>query len=212
MSVFPLTAWQGATISCASCHLLCHRQALGDHPPGQCPRCGARLHYRKKNSIARTWALTLAALIFYLPANLLPISHLSQLGTVQSDTIISGVIYFFKTGMWPIALIIFVASIFIPLLKLTILIFLLVSVQRRSQWRPRDRTRLYRVTEAIGRWSMVDIYVVTILVALIELGAVADIDAGPAAIFFATVVVITMLAAMSFDPRLIWDVQESHDA
>lgn len=212
MSDFSSATHPSSTISCSSCHLLCHRPALDDRPPGQCPRCGARLHHRKQNSIARTWALTLAALIFYLPANLLPISQLSQLGTVQSDTIVSGVIYFFKTGMWPIALIIFIASIFIPLLKLMILVFLLISVQRRSQWRPRDRTRLYRITEAVGRWSMVDIYVITILVALIELGAVADIDAGPAAIFFSIVVVLTMLAAMSFDPRLIWDAQESHNA
>jgi paraquat-inducible protein A len=179
--------------------------------PAICPRCGARLHIRKKNSISRTWALILTAMMFYLPANILPITHLSQLGVVQSDTIISGVIYFFETGMWPIALIILIASIFIPLLKLIILIFLLISVQRQSTWRPRDRTRLYRITEVVGRWSMVDIYVVTILVALIKLGAVADIDAGPAALFFSAVVVITMLAAMSFDPRLIWDAQESHD-
>lgn len=211
MSLLPLTANRASAISCLSCHLLCRREEMTSRNPYRCPRCGARLHIRKKNSIARTWALTLTALIFYFPANILPITHLSQLGVVQSDTIISGVIYFFKTGMWPIALIIFLASIFIPLLKLIILIFLLISVQCRFRWRPRDRTRLYRIIETVGRWSMVDIYVVTILVALIKLGAVADIDAGPAAVFFAAVVVITMLAAMSFDPRLIWDVQESQN-
>jgi paraquat-inducible protein A len=104
-----------------------------------------------------------------------------------------------------------VASVFVPLLKLFLLTFLLISVQRKSQWRPKDRTRLYRITEAVGRWSMVDIYVVTILVALVKLGSLATIEAGPGAIFFAGVVIITMFAAMSFDPRLIWDAQEPND-
>jgi paraquat-inducible protein A len=113
--------------------------------------------------------------------------------------------------MWPIALIIFIASVFVPLLKLLILILLLVSVQRRLRWRPKDRTRLYRITEAIGRWSMVDIFVVTILVALVHLGALANIEAQAGAAFFAAVVVITIFAAMSFDPRLIWDAKESDD-
>jgi paraquat-inducible protein A len=121
----------------------------------------------------------------------------------------SGVIYFIGSGMWPIALVIFVASILVPMLKLIILTFLLISVQRKSTWRLKDRTRLYRITEAIGRWSMVDIYVVTILVALVNLGSLATIKAGPGAAFFAAVVVITMFAAMSFDPRLIWDAKET---
>ena len=123
----------------------------------------------------------------------------------------SGVIYFIHSGMWPIALVIFVASVAVPLLKLLILTYLLISVQRKSTWRAKDRTRLYRITEAIGRWSMVDIYVVTILVALVNLGALATIEARSGAIFFAAVVVITIFAAMSFDPRLIWDVKENHD-
>jgi len=107
--------------------------------------------------------------------------------------------------------VIFVASIFVPLVKLLILMLLLISVQRRSRWRPKDRTRLYRITEAIGRWSMVDIFVVTILVALVHLGALANIEAQPGAVFFAAVVVITIFAAMSFDPRLMWDVKEPQD-
>ncbi|MGE5255765.1 MAG: paraquat-inducible protein A, partial [Hyphomicrobiales bacterium] len=175
---------------------------------GKCPRCGAALHSRKPNSIARTWALIMAAFIFYIPANVLPITIVTSLGAVQSDTILSGVLYFIKTGMWPIALVIFVASIFVPLLKLIMLTFLVLSVQQRWRWRPKDRTRLYRITEAVGRWSMVDIFVVTILVALVNLGALASIQAGPAAVYFAAVVVITMFAAMSFDPRLIWDAKE----
>jgi paraquat-inducible protein A len=150
----------------------------------------------------------LAALILYLPANLLPITVTTALGTRQADTILSGVIYFMQTGSWEIASVIFIASVFVPLAKLVILILLLVSVRFRWRWRPRDRTVLYRLTELVGRWSMVDIYVVTILVALVRLGAVATIEAGPAAVYFAAVVVLTMFAAESFDPRLIWDALE----
>jgi len=204
------TARDAGLISCRSCHLLCQRAMQPSHM--LCPRCGARMHDRKPNSIARTWALVIAAFIFYIPANLLPITTVISLGKAQSDTIMSGVIYFIHSGMWPIALVIFLASVFIPLLKLLILSFLLISVQRKSSWRRQDRTRLYRITEIIGRWSMVDIFVVTILVALVHLGGLATIHAGPGAIFFGAVVVITIFAAMSFDPRLIWDTQEvSHE-
>jgi paraquat-inducible protein A len=166
------------------------------------------LHQRKSNSLTRTWALVIAAFIFYIPANVLPITVVTSLGKTQADTIMSGVIYFVQTGMWPIALVIFIASVFVPLVKLFLLTFLLISVQRKWKWRPKDRTRLYRITEVVGRWSMVDIFVVTILVALVKLGGLATIDAGPAANYFAAVVVTTMFAAMSFDPRLIWDVME----
>lgn len=196
-----------APVSCGVCHLVVAAPPAagrGGRPP-RCPRCGAALHRRKPESLARTWALVIAAANFYVPANALPITVVTSLGAVQKDTILSGVIYFVQSGSWPIALVIFVASVFVPLLKLLILAFLLVSVARRSAWRPRDRTRLYRLIEAVGRWSMVDIFVVTILVALVSLGALANIQAGPAAVYFALVVVITMLAAMSFDPRLIWD-------
>ena len=201
-----VTAQIAGLISCHSCHLLCERgKRFADKI---CPRCGARLHDRKPNSIVRTWALVLAAFIFYIPANVLPITIVISLGKAQADTIISGVIYFIRSGMWPIALVIFLASIFIPLLKLLVLIFLLISVQRKSSWRRRDRTRLYLIVEIIGRWSMVDIFVVTILVALVQLGGLATIHAGPGAVFFGAVVVITIFAAMSFDPRLIWDTEE----
>jgi paraquat-inducible protein A len=205
------TAKQLGLVSCRDCHLLSRW-----HPPpsGQapyCTRCGAALHLRKPNSIARTWALVLAAFILYIPANVLPMTLTTSLGYTQSDTILSGVIYFLLHGSPEIALVIFVASIFIPLLKLIVMVCLLVSVQRKSGWRPRDRTHLYQITHAIGRWSMVDIYVVTILVALVKLGVFANIDAGPAALYFASVVVISMFAAESFDPRLIWDaLEENH--
>jgi paraquat-inducible protein A len=135
----------------------------------------------------------------------------TSLGRSQSDTIFSGVSFMLDHGMWPLAVVIFTASIFVPLLKLLSLGFLLVSVQLRSAWRPRERTRLYRVVEAIGRWSMVDVYVVTILVALVRLGNLASVQAELGAVFFCAVVVLTMLAAMSFDPRLIWDALEQEN-
>ena len=206
-----LTARRASLISCHSCHLLCKAAPAAKGLSMSCPRCGSQLHSRKPNSVARTWALIVAAFIFYIPANVLPITRVISFGQAQSDTIMSGVIYFVQSGSWPIALVIFVASVFVPLLKLFLLTFLLISVQRKSQWRPKDRTRLYRITEAVGRWSMVDIYVVTILVALVKLGSLATIEAGPGAVFFAGVVIITMFAAMSFDPRLIWDAQEPND-
>jgi len=202
----PATARQLGLLSCHDCHLLIETPHSPAH--SRCPRCGAHLHPRKPNSLSRTWALICAAIIFYIPANVLPITITSSLGTKQADTILSGVIYFLQSGSWEIGAVIFIASIFVPLAKLLILVFLLLSVQFRSTWRPKDRTTLYRMTELVGRWSMIDIYVVTILVALVKLGAIATIEAGPAAVYFASVVVITMFAAESFDPRLIWDVMK----
>jgi paraquat-inducible protein A len=194
--------------SCARCHDcgMLSRLSRGAHGHGiHCPRCGAALHLRKPASLERTWALLIAAAICYIPANVLPVMMVTSFGQVQADTIMSGVIYFLMHGMWPLAVVVFVASVFVPILKLAILAFLLISVQRGSGWRPVERTRLFRITEAIGRWSMVDIFAITILVALVRLGNLASIDAGPGAVFFGAVVVITMLAAESFDPRLIWD-------
>ncbi len=196
---------------CHDCRLLVDLTGVCAAKVGCCPRCGARVHLRKPNSIRRTWALLAASCILYLPANLLPITVTTSLGSKQSDTIISGVIYFLKHGSIAIGLIIFIASICVPLMKILTLTYLLLTVQLKSLWRPRDRTRLYRMTEAVGRWSMVDIYVVTIMVALVKLGALANVEAGPATIYFAAVVVLTMLAAESFDPRLIWDVIEERD-
>jgi len=196
---------------CHDCAALC--RAPEHHAHGaRCPRCGAPVHARKERSLERTWALVIAAIVCYLPANLLPIMKVTSLGKAQADTIMSGVVYLLVHGMWPLALVVFTASVFVPILKLVILVFLLVSVQRGSRWRPVDRTRLYRITEAIGRWSMVDIFVVTILTALVHLGALATIEAQLGAVFFGAVVVLTMLAAESFDPRLIWDRIEENEA
>jgi paraquat-inducible protein A len=199
------TALASSLTGCHTCNQVVRLDKDHHHQGLLCPRCGSPLHPRKHHSILLTWILVSLAFVFYIPANLLPMTRVVSLGQVQEDTIMSGVIYFIQSGSWYIALVIFIASVFVPVLKLLLLMFLLISVQRKSCWRPRDRTRLYRITELVGRWSMVDIYVVTILIALVNLGALADIDAGPAAVNFAAVVVITMLAAKSFDPRLIWD-------
>lgn len=190
---------------CHTCDQVVRIDRNHHHQAMSCPRCGARLHPRVHNSLLITWMLVGLAFLFYIPANVLPMTRVVGLGQVQEDTIMSGVIYFIQSGSWYIGLVIFIASVFVPLLKLTLLVYLLISVQRKSQWRPRERARIYRITELIGRWSMVDIYVVTILIALVNLGVLADIDSGPAAIYFAAVVVITIFAAKFFDPRLIWD-------
>jgi paraquat-inducible protein A len=179
--------------------------------PAHCPRCGTLLHFRKPGSIARCWALLISAYILYIPANLLTMMETGSLFSYRRDTIMSGVVHLWKTGSWMIAAIVFIASITIPLLKLISLTLLLVSVQRRSNWRPRQRTRLYRLVELVGRWSMLDIYVVTLLAALVQLGAMATVKAGPAAVAFGAVVVLTMFASMQFDPRLIWDPLQKED-
>lgn len=175
----------------------------------KCPRCHTALALRKKDSIQRTIALLITAFLLYIPANILPIMTTTLLGSGSSDTILSGVAVFWSHGDYPIALIIFIASIVIPLAKLFSLSWLCFSVVSKRQLRPIQRTRLFRMTEFIGRWSMVDVFVVAILVALVQLGNVMTIQPGPAAIAFATVVIVTMFAAMSFDPRLIWDVLEN---
>lgn len=203
-----LTARGAALVSCHSCKLLCRQPSEYGRGKALCPRCGAKLHARKPESLKRTWALVLAAAILYIPANVLPITLTSSFGATQADTILSGVIYFMNTGSWHLAIIIFVASIVVPLLKLLVLSYLLLSVHIRSLWRPADRTRLYRLIEAVGRWSMLDIFAVTVVVALVRMGALGTIQAGPGAPFFGAVVVTTMLATHFFDPRLIWDVVE----
>ena len=132
-------------------------------------------------------------------------------GQGSPDTILSGVVHLIEANQWPIAILVFFASILVPVVKIGVIAFLLISVQMRSSWRPRERTITYRLTEFIGRWSMIDIFMISILVALVKLDAVATVEAGPGAIAFAAVVILTMLSAMSFDPRLIWDRAEQAD-
>ncbi len=200
-----ITSAQASLLSCHACHQLSRMPATGQQVQANCPRCGAHLHLRKPNSISRTWALLIAAYILYIPANLLPVMTVISFGKGEADTILSGVKELIHAGMLPIALLVFFASITVPVLKLLLLTYLLLSVQYQSQWRPRERTVLYRITESVGRWSMIDIFMISILIALVKLEAVATIEPGPGAISFAAVVILTMFAAMSFDPRLIWD-------
>lgn len=195
-------------IRCTGCEKLSRARAL---PPGhfaRCSRCGTKLRLRKPQSLQRASALVLTAYILYVPANLYPVMYVGRLGKSEGDTILSGVQSMFAAGWWDVGSLIFFASIVVPLLKLLILTFLLASVHRRSRWNPRQRTVLYRLVEYIGRWSMLDMFVVSLTVALVQLGAAANVQPGPGANWFAGVVVITMLAAMSFDPRLIWDSLE----
>lgn len=203
----PATAARWGLATCHGCGLL-SRAGHG----ARCPRCGSPLHGRKPNSIARTWALVIAAAILYLPANLLPIMETSSLFGAQEDTILSGVVYLWRTGSWHLALVVFIASILVPMAKLFALVILLLSVQLHARWQPVQRTRLYRLVELVGRWSMLDVYVVTLLVALVQLEALATVRPGAGALAFGAVVVLTMFAAMSFDPRLIWDSMEKDDA
>uniref|UniRef100_UPI003BEECE06 paraquat-inducible protein A n=1 Tax=Burkholderia arboris TaxID=488730 RepID=UPI003BEECE06 len=201
------TAAHEGYVSCHVCGLV---QTL-DHPHAHCARCHSALHFRKPNSLARTWAFLIAAMILYIPANLLPMMHTSTVIGKSEDTIMSGVVYFWESGDWPLALVIFSASILVPLFKLGALLILVVSAQRRTPWRPRQRTRLFRIVERIGRWSMLDIFVVTLTAALVHFSSLAVITAGPGAIAFGSVVVLTMLASMQFDPRLIWDHVDPSD-
>jgi len=201
------TAARAGLFVCHDCGLLSKPAAHINE--GRCPRCGAGLHFRKPGSIARTWAFIISAVILYIPANLLPVMDTSSLFGAQTDTIMSGVVYLWTSGSWPLAFIVFIASIAVPMLKIIALIFLVLTAQRRWRWLPQRRTRIYRLVELVGRWSMLDIYVITILVALVQFNALATIKAGPGAIAFGAVVVLTMFAAMSFDPRLIWDAVEA---
>ncbi|VAW82695.1 Paraquat-inducible protein A [hydrothermal vent metagenome] len=190
--------------SCHTCGLLSHLPASGHT---RCPRCRTPVHMRKSNSLNNTWALLIAAIIAYLPANLYPVMTMVSFGESQSDTIMSGVIYLFTHENWPLGVIVFIASVLVPLLKMLALLYLLITVQRKSCRGKQQRTRLYRIIELVGRWSMVDIFVVALLAALVNAGTIATVEPGVGAIAFSTVVILTMFAAMNFDPRLIWDYQ-----
>lgn len=190
-----------AAHSMARCHS-CGR--VGPIEAGHCPRCHASLHLRKPDSLQRTIAMTIGAMILYFPANLLPVLRVeSTLSGTRQSTIISGVVQFWQEGDYPVALIIFIASVMIPVLKVLAIVMLCLGA-RFGYW-PRALTQLYRITEYIGRWSMVDVFVVAILVGVVQLGSVITINAGEGAFAFTGVVVLTMLASHSFDPRLIWD-------
>jgi paraquat-inducible protein A len=196
-------------VSCHGCGQLVPVSPADEHPREACPRCLAPLHRRKTNALARTWALVLAAAILYVPANLLPVMTVIYFGSGHPDTILSGVGALAAGGMWPVAALVFFASIVVPMAKLLGLSWLLLSVQLGRLQAPRQRTIAYRIIEGVGRWSMIDIFMISILVALVDLGSIATIVPGVGALSFAAVVILTMLAAETFDPRLIWDVREA---
>ena len=199
------------SLGMANCHDCGLASKVPKLPPGceaHCPRCDSPLHMRHHHSVSRTWALLIAAYLMYLPANLLPVSTIIYFGQGSPDTIMSGVILLFQHGDAPVALLLFFASVAVPMLKLVVLSWLTLSIQFRWKWRPKDRTVIFRLVHSIGRWSMLDIFVISILVALVQLQALATIYAGPGAVAFCAVVVLTMFAAESFDPRLMWDSLE----
>lgn len=200
---FPAGTAAAAGLACCT---LCG--TLGPVGRARCPRCGHRLRLRTPRSIQRTLALTLTAGLLLVPANVLPIMVTVQLGRAEPSTILGGVVTLLHHGSWPIAAVIFVASVLVPLLKISTLLLLCASVLRRTAAGPRQRTLLYRATELVGRWSMIDVFVVFVLVALVHLGQLLVIRPGPAALAFAGAVILTMFAAEQFDPRLLWDHEE----
>ncbi len=190
----------------ASCHL-CLKLASKDLH--QCPRCGSALHLRKPASLQRTLALLITAVVLYLPANILPIMVTDQLGNSTESTILGGVVLLIQLDSIPIAVVIFIASVMVPLGKMLVMFYLCWSVSHGPPASQRQRTVMYRITEFIGKWSMLDVFVVAILVALVNLGGLLVIRPGGAALAFAGVVMVTMVAAESFDPRLMWDQMEN---
>ena len=191
---------------CHSCGLAC--DMTGE--PHECERCGAPLHRRKTNSLTRTWAYLLTSLVFYIPANLLPVMNTKMVGNGADSTIMGGVLDFWQHGAWDIALIIFIARIAVPGIKFVALTLLLVTVQRDSLWARKERSKMFRLVELIGYWSMLDVIVVALVASLVKFQALADIEPRAGILFFGLVVVFTMLSAMSFDPRLIWDQHHSN--
>lgn len=204
-----VTAREMGVVGCHVCGLVSRAEHVT--PGALCPRCHAPLHRRKTNSLTRTWALLIAAALLYLPANLLPIMRTVSLGDVDDNTILSGVIELWRNDSWDLAIIVFVASIVVPMMKFVVLGTLLVSSQRKSRWALKQRARLYRLVELVGYWSMLDVFVVALLSALVHFQVLSRVEPKPGVIYFGLVVVLTMLASMSFDPRLIWDRKETDD-
>jgi paraquat-inducible protein A len=209
MTATGLSAAQAGLVSCETCGLLSRPAAAAE--PGYCPRCAAELAWRRHQSGQHTWALVIAAAVCYIPANVLPVLTTTTLGSSDSDTIMGGVVFLYTSGSWPLALIVLIASVMVPLGKLVALVYLLLAVQRGWIGNSHERTRLYRLVEFVGRWSMLDVFVDTFTVALVQLQPLMSVQPGPGVLFFAAVVVLTMIAAESFDPRLIWDSASSRE-
>ena len=196
----------GRVLTCTSCGLVQRTSARRGAVRLLCARCKARVGQIKPNALQHTAAFSLAALFLYVPANVLPFMEWKQFGRSTEATIWSGVVALWESGMWGVATLVFLASIVVPLLKLLGLFFLVVTA-RSDRWRY-DRAQLHRLLEAIGRWSMLDVFLLAILVALVKLGDIARVSPRPGIAYFAAVVVLTMLATASFDPALIWSKRE----
>jgi paraquat-inducible protein A len=203
MSTF-VTGRSLGLLNCTNCHATV--RAIGT-TRSLCPRCHAPLHERKPHSVAATAALSLSAALLYIPANVLPVMHTHTLFSDDDDTIMSGVISLAHAGSWPLALLVFFASIVVPLLKLVALGEILFAVSRKSVRNAQQRSRLFRIVEFVGRWSMLDVFAMSLLVALVQIQSFATVHLELGALAFAAVVVLTMLAAQSFDERLLWDAQ-----
>jgi paraquat-inducible protein A len=198
----------GSGFASIGCDVCCMVNAVHVGTHGLCARCGSELEHRKPDNVTRTWALTIAAAILYIPANIYPVLTVKQLGAGAPSTILGGVEELLAGGMLPLAALVFFASIAVPCLKLAGLVVLLISTHRRATGRLRDRTVLYRIVSTIGRWSMIDIFMESILVALVQFGTVVTIEPGFGAVAFAAVVILTMFGAEAFDPRVMWDAAE----
>jgi paraquat-inducible protein A len=206
MPAEPLLAFRPGAAGCEGCGLVC----VPTESDGRCPRCGARVHERKPDSVARTWALVIAATILYIPANVYPVLTVMQLGAGQPSTILGGVEELLDSGLYPLALLVFFASIMVPMFKLVGLAAMLTASQLgrpeagASIWL-RERTVLYHIVAWIGRWSMVDIFMESLLGALVQFGNAVTIQPGGGAVAFCAVVFTTIIAAETFDPRVMWD-------
>ena len=217
MSAGPVQSQDDATkpavLGCESCGLV-SADALAvakPEPPGaprrvqKCSRCGHVLHARKPMSVQRTWACVLAAAVLYVPANLLPIMTTVSALQREEHTLLGGILELWVDGSWGLSIIVFIASIAVPVLKIGVLGLLAWTTQHAPAWRRLERARLYRLIEAVGHWSMLDVYVVVLLAATVRFGPLAGVQAEPGLLAFASVVVLTMLATYAFDPKLIWD-------
>ncbi len=199
------TAQEQNMTSCTACD-----QLFDYHDEHFCPRCGKRHISHHIDRLQITWALILTGTLLFIPANLYPILETSSLGNNDPQTIVGGVLHLTETGSWPIALIIFVASILIPIAKIFALSWLCIKARTAKSESHHDKMRLYHITEMVGRWSMVDVFVVAVLVSLVQAGVFITITPGPAAVYFAGVVIVTMIAAITFDTRLIWLVSSGN--
>jgi paraquat-inducible protein A len=189
------------TIACTVCDLVVTDTREG----GRCPRCEATLHLRKPDAMVRTTALVITGFLLYVPANIIPVLTTVRLGRADENTILSGVLELVQNDLWPLAIIVFSASIILPLLKLCGLSWMLIATRMGSRRLLVARTRFYRMIDLVGRWSNIDVFAVSVLIAALRFGALTEVHAGNGLVAFAAVVIVTMVATSVFDTRLMWD-------